>query len=201
MDRGTSGGAVSKRPAAMANTGPVLSESLDAFETDDPASLGQDPSSTYEDDDSDIPDEPQYSETSYFWHPEGELETPLAVLWVNTKFPKSRALVVSELLIPRLNEQNRVYILSRPRARFAPLLKITRNANSGQQFHDPIDPMDRLDSVKCSQPIELKPFISGASRYSIGKFDSDKFFDVCAQFMSGSMRVQSKEMTIRYIPG
>jgi hypothetical protein len=180
----------------------VMSEALDSFE--DPAFLGGDPG-----DQPDAPlemgppppDELEYHENTIFWHMEGDLETPLAVLWVNTKYPNSRARVVSELLIPRLNETNSLIILSRPQARLFPLINVIVNPSTGYRTHDVVNPYERLDSVKRSPAISLAPFISGASRYAIGKFDSNRFFDVCANHMSGRMRVQEKEMTIRYLPG
>lgn len=183
---------------------PVMSEPTDSFE--DPAFLGGDdggedpPSFNPVFDGPPSPDELEYRESTIFWHMEGELETPLAVLWVNAKFPRSEARVVSELLIPRLNETNHLIILSRPKARYYPLISVSTLPN-GVRTHENVNLMERLDSVERSPAIPLAPFISGAGRYSIGKFDANKFFDVCANYMSGRMRVQEKEMTIRYLPG
>lgn len=143
-----------------------------------------------------------YADTTYFWHIEGDLEAAVARLYVDMKYPGSDAFVVSEIPIQMLTQQHNVIILTRPRGRHNPLIRITRNESTGQQFHDLVDPVTRLDSVRESPIIAIKPYVRDASRYSIGKFDANKFFDRAAEHMfGGHIHIQSKENVVRFIGG
>ena len=137
-------------------------------------------------------------ESTYFWHLEEDGEAELARLYVATKYPNTEALVVSELLIPRLTERNHVVILARDGRRH-PLEKVWRDPTTGQRLTDRV-PLDTLvSSVRESPIIAIAPYIEGGSKHQIGKFRSNAFFDECGKHITGTMRVQAEEQTVRYL--
>ena len=141
----------------------------------------------------------RYADTTYFWHQEGDLEAELMRLYVETKYPGSDAKVVTEIPIQRLTELNNVIVMHR---KGAPLINVIRNPNTGYQHHERVPPEERLNTVRESPIIAVAPFVIGASRYNVGKFDSNAFFDACApHIVGGKFRIQAKENVIRYLPG
>ena len=59
-----------------------------------------------------------------------------------------------------------------------------------------------LEGIKESEPIAVKQFITGSSKYTIGKFNSDAFFDACAgNLHGGHLHIAQKEATVRFLEG
>lgn len=148
------------------------------------------------------PDDVHYKESTLFWHVETGPDRDYCRAYVADRYPYSQAMVVSELLIPRLNEQNRVIILCRPNPRKYPIVREFRAPETGFRLTEPLPLDECLKGIKESPVIHVAKYITGASRYSIGKFNSDEFFNECAQYMfGGRMHIQPKEMMIRFLQG
>lgn len=182
----------------------VMSEPFDMLEEDD-VRPDRDALSIMQDQEAPAnfvaPDIVQYAETTYFWHLEDGPDRDYARAYVAEKYPYSQAMVVSELLIPRLNEQNHVIILSRPNPRKYPIIREWKD-EKGYRQQEPLPLADCIKGIRESPAIPVGKFITGASRFSIGKFNADAFFDECSRyFFGGRMRVQGKEMTIRFLAG
>lgn len=181
----------------------VMSEATEAFDEDDSnldpltQMQSQEPPAGWI-----APDKAQYRETTYFWHIEDGPDRDYARAYVAEHYPHSQAMVVSELLIPRLNELNHVIIIARPNPRKFPVVREFRAPDTGFRLTEPLPLMECLRGLRESPVIPVGQFITGASRYSIGKFDANKFFDECSQYMfGGKMRIQEKEMVIRFLAG
>lgn len=143
-----------------------------------------------------------FLETTYFFHPEDTLEAAIHRLYVELKYPNSEALVVSELLVPRLTERNHVIVLSRPQMGRYQATRIHRDPMTLQKLSDTVPPEELLHTVHESPAIEVARYIEGASRHRIGKFQSDRFFDELSQHMfGGKLRGQPSENTMRFLIG
>jgi hypothetical protein len=138
------------------------------------------------------------ADSTYFFHCEDVPEAEIARLYVESMYPGTGALIVSELLIPRLTERNHVVVLSRPQKVRYPTSRQWK-AENGQRLDEPVPADKLLHSVKESPIIAVATFIQGASRYSIGRFDSNRFFDEVGKYISGSLRGQHAEGTMRYL--
>jgi hypothetical protein len=181
----------------------VMSEATEAFDEDD---QNLDPLQQMQSEEPPAgwvaPDKPHYKETTYFWHIEDGPDRDYARAYVAELYPHSQAMVVSELLIPRLNELNKVIIIARPNPRKFPVTREFRDPNSGYRMTEALPLMECLRGLRESPVIDVAKYITGSSRYSIGKFNANAFFDECSQYMfGGHMRIQEKEMVIRFIAG
>lgn len=183
-------------------TATVISEPLTAFEEDQLAEAASMNGPREIPDGLELPDTVHYKETTYFWHVEDGPDRDYCRAYVQELYPYSQAMVVSELLIPRLNPSNNLIILSRPNPRRHPIMREFRAPDTGYRLTEPLPLEKCLEGIMESPVIEVAPFITGASRYAIGKFNSNAFFDLCSQYMyGGHMRIQEKEQTIRFLAG
>lgn len=142
------------------------------------------------------------ADTTYFFHPEDSLEAAIHQEYVEWKYPGSEAMVVSELLVPRLTERNHVIVLSRPTMLKNHATRVYRDPVTLQKLSDVVPVEELFKTVKESPVIAVGKYIVGASKRTIGRFDANRFFDDIAQYMfGGRLRGQPSENTVRFLIG